>query len=87
MQQKLKPEWDFLANVFYIFVFVFLFLFPQEMSDRNLEEQCLPGNCILSGRQLPRTPPMTAVKKQLKFWDPDEKCITPNPDVFMFVLL
>jgi len=43
------------------------------MSDRyfeNLRRSDI-GNCIPSGRQLPRTPPLTAVKKQLDFGDPD----------------
>ncbi|XP_037552259.1 proton pump-interactor BIP103 [Nematolebias whitei] len=53
------------------------------MSDR-LETLRLSrcGNRISSGRQIPRTPPMTSVRKQLEFSEPEETTQAPdcNPD-------
>lgn len=43
------------------------------------------GNRISSGRQIPRTPPMTSVKKQLEFSEPEEtEAPDCNPDVRLF---
>lgn len=49
-----------------------------DMSDRYLEILRVsdnPGNYIPSGRQLPRTPPLTDVKRHLNFYNED-----PNND-------
>lgn len=67
-----------------ILLLCFSFVFTENMSDRYFEirkESFQGGNYIPSGRQLPRTPPLTDVKKHLDFSNDDSIKDCENTEV------